>query len=513
MNRATSILSPVIMAVILIINSGMTSVKQHESIYQQHQTNLYSRIDSLFSSSQKDVTSLIKTSDNIIDSFTDTITRTAVAGYIFNRFSSSDIMGEEAVAIHIAKKYFLSGKLEWNGTGGIALLKTYTEFNENSLIGMKAPELNLQELGEENLSLQSLKSRYTILYFFDHNCSVCKETLDELQDIVQKFSFLSIKVYAVFTQQDTASLRQFIKKRFCNNQAHHWHFVYDKSGDSDYHKLYNVLSTPRVYLLDREKTIIGRSLNNQSLTTLLSQEQSKISQSYDLAQSFIEQYLSLFNLKDSTELKTALTPLSERLIIENKDMYNAVFFSLFHHFSSHPEQFMKEAAIETAVKHILPHDSLWYDSLFIRRVIPITINKIKNNRPGSYFPTVLLFNKKDRIKKLEQIKARYTYIYFFNTDCSLCAPFTHELKKIHKKLRKQGVKIIAIYTGSDKDNFKDYIREESLPWRVLYAGDDGEHVLYNNYEISFIPQTYLLDSNKRIIAKGVNTIQIKKYIK
>jgi peroxiredoxin len=496
---------------ILILNTGMAATEASNRPVSQDR--LYERIDSLFASSEHDIPSLITTADNIIEGYSDKITRTAAAGYIFNKFSSSGIMGHEAVAIHIAKKYFLSGKLEWNGDGGTALLRTYTEFNENSLIGMKAPELQLRKLNGSTVSLHSLNSRYTILYFFDHKCSACKETLPRLREIVKKFSPLSVDVYAVFTQHDTASLRKFIRENFSEDETQRWCFVYDKSGTSDYHKLYNVLSTPRLFLLNRDKTIIGRSLDNNSLTSLLKQEQDNISRSYDLAQSFIEQYLSLFNLEDTTELERALTPLSERLINENKDMYNAVFYNLFHYFATQREQHLKEAAIQTAIKYILPHKEIWHDTLFIRKVIPATVEKIKKNRPGSPFPSVTFFNKRGRIRRLEKINARYTYIYFFDTECSLCTPFTEELKSIHKDLKKKGVKIIAIYTGSDKEKLRNYIRQESPPWRILYAGDNGERVLYNNYEIPYIPQTYLLDSEKRIITKEVNTIQIKKYIR
>ena len=73
--------------------------------------------------------------------------------------------------------------------------------------------------------------------------------------------------------------------------------------------------------------------------------------------------------------------------------------------------------------------------------------------------------------------------------------------------------MIAIYTGTDIEELKEYIKEESPPWEVLYQGAKPERPLHHYFEIAYLPQTYLLNRDGIIIAKGINTIELKELIK
>lgn len=510
--------------ILLILSLSFVSInafaqqEKNEQIHSQEET-LYKSIDNFIDSIPRNTDSLIVAVNYAIAFSNDLIVKSHIAGYLFNKFSTSGVMGDETIAVYISKNYFLNELLPWYGQGGIALLKLYTEFNESSLIGMKAPELNLNTTDGRYLPLTSLKKRYTVIYFFDNNCTACKEGLPGLKEIIKTYSHLSLDVYAVFSQSDSSSLNEFKKNNFSSQEQINWHFVYDPLAESNFHKLYNVLITPRIFLLDRNKKIIGRNLSNDSLKELLIQEQRAISESYTLAENFIAQYLSIFDFKDSTERKEAFEPLFNRLSSENPDMYNAVFYLLFENLCGQEEQYMKATAVFLANNYILPYRGLWFNDWFINTRIPATIAIIESNAPGAKLPTPTLFTSpnllfpKGHKTKLNPQKSKYTYLYFFNPDCSVCKPFSFELKKIFKDLKQQGVTVIAIYTGTDVTTLRKYIKEESAPWKILYPGISPQTPLHEIFETEFTPQTYLLDRDGIIIAKSINTIQLLKLIK
>lgn len=474
---------------------------------------LYKAIDNYLKSIPEQIDSMIKACDYLIGQSSDTTTKSMIAGYLFNHFSTSGFMGYESVAVYIAKNYFLNSKLKWNGDGGVALLRLYTEFNENSLIGMSAPELQLSGADLRPISLRDLEQRYTIIYFFDDECPLCKERFAELKQSVEQFRYLNLVVYAVFTQSDSGRLIKFITDNFGSTAGaveSGWRFVHDPGSTSDFHKLYNVLKTPQMFLLDPEKKIIGRELDNRALKTLLEAEAERVAYYYSQAEAFVPKYLKIFNLGDTSDLKDAFTPLFERLTKESRDMYNAVFYNIFEHLWVQDDQKTKDAAIYAAKNFILPYSALWYDKKFITERVPAVIARIESNRVGAEAPSIKLYNAKGRLVNLTAKRSPHTLLYFFNTGCAICKPFTFELKQIYPQLRRKRVRVVAIYTGDQKDELSEYIKVEKIPWEVFYSLENNRVELFDKFEINNIPQTYILDKKRKIVSKGAYPPEIKE---
>lgn len=473
---------------------------------------LYKAIDNYLLSVPAQVDSMIKASEYLIEQGGDTTTKSMIAGYLFNHFSTSGVMGYESVALFIAKNYFLNSRLKWNGEGGLSLLRLYTEFNENSLLGMSAPELQLSGADLRPLSLKELKERYTVIYFFDDECPLCKERLPGLKEIIEQYRYLNLTIYAVFTRSNTAALSKFITENFGSAGGaveSGWRFVHDPGANSDFHKLYNVLKTPQMFIIDSEKKIIGRELDNKALKTLLDAEAEKIAYYYSQAEAFVPKYLEIFNLADTADLKDAFTPLFERLTKESLEMYNAVFYNIFEHLWVQDDQKTKDAAIYVAENFILPHSTLWYDKKFITERVPAVIARIESNRIGAEAPSIKLYNAKGRLVNLTGKRSPHTLLYFFNTGCAICKPFTFELKQIYPQLRKKRVRVVAVYTGDQKDELLEYVKAEKIPWEVFYSSDNNRMELFDKFEITNIPQTYILDKERKIVSKGAYPPEIK----
>ena len=99
------------------------------SAYSQQREKLEKYIEEYLSMTPPVTDSLITACDYLIGFSEDTLIKTHIAGYLFDRFYSSKVMGMESVAIHIAKNYFINKKLEWKGGYGMLLLRLFVEFN------------------------------------------------------------------------------------------------------------------------------------------------------------------------------------------------------------------------------------------------------------------------------------------------------------------------------------------------------------------------------------------------
>ena len=202
--------------------------------------------------------------DSILYSCTDPMVKDWCGSFLLSYFISSNIMGMENVAVHIARKY-LSGEIKHEDPDLIYELANYVAFNEHSLIGMAAPELLLPDVDGRKVSLRNLSAEFTILLFYDEDCIVCQEEIPEIEEVYQHFKSKNVRVYAVYTQNRYEAWRKYILT--LNRE---WTHVWDPDFSSGFHKLYNVTGTPMIYLLNRNKVIIGRQLDTSLLEEILS---------------------------------------------------------------------------------------------------------------------------------------------------------------------------------------------------------------------------------------------------
>ena len=495
--------------ILFLFTIASTNVAVSQNTTEQ---KLYSYIDEYLKHTPPYIDSLKAACDYIIAFTEDSLIKPAIAGYLFNRFSDSSVMGQEEVAVYIAKNYFLNGKLKWSGSGGSMPLSIYVEFNENSLIGMDAPELNLKDAYGAERPLSSVDNNYTIIYFFNDECSVCKEMLPKVKRLVENKRYLGISVYAVYTYYNPRVLEQFVAKEFSRNSD--WTFVLDSDNTSNFHKLYNVIKTPQIFLLDGAKKIIGRNLDDQALAQLLDFEQEKLENLNRETEKFITSYMPQINLSDTSALVAALSPIYDRTIIQqDKQVYRTIFTHIIEYLIHSEDEKAPAAALFIANRYILPDKEYWRNDIFMRDRLPVLLNRIENNKIGALIYDMALSKPNGKRVNLHKIKSEYTYLYFFNNNCAICEAFSYELNKDYKKLKKKKIKVIGIYAGESYNELSAYIKSAKVPWDILWIGKEGNFSdLYMRFEIGQVPQTYLLDAEKRILAKRINTIKLNEMI-
>jgi len=408
-------------------------------------------IDNYLSMTPMHRDSLIKSCDYLISFSKDSLIKSHIAQYLFEKFYSSKLMGMESVAIHIAKNYYLNKKLAWPDKVGFIGLQIFVEFNESSLIGMDAPELNLKDLNGNTVSLRNMQTEYTLVWFYDDQCPTCKKELPAIKEIARKYEDSGLSVYAVYTESNRENFAKFVKQEFpVSESCKNWNFVWDQNFESNFHKLYNVLKTPQLFLLDKRKVIIGRNLDSQALEQLLKTEIAARENLEKNINQFLDKYLMNFNLEDSIELKSAFTPLFERSAgSNNNETYTSIFYQLFEKLWRAASEPYESAAIYLAENYIIPKANLWWDKSIPEDYVPKMVGRIKNNRVGSVANDLTVYDIRNNQFSLGSIKSKYTVIYFYSPDCTICKPFSYELKKISKSLKRKGATIVAIDVTSD----------------------------------------------------------------
>ncbi len=188
------------------------------------------------------------------------------------KYERSKVMGFDAVFTHLALNYFKKGRTADLNKQVVNNIVEKGEKLKNLLIGKKAPNLVMMDSTRKPISLHEMNADYTIVAFWDSNCGHCKKEIPKLHKLYKKNKDKwNLATFAVSTDTSTREWKDFINK-------HHltWTNVYGYwSYTKNFHDLYDINSTPVIYLLDEEKKIIGKKINTGQVKEIIRRKESQ----------------------------------------------------------------------------------------------------------------------------------------------------------------------------------------------------------------------------------------------
>ena len=178
-------------------------------------------------------------------------------------------MGDEGVAVHLTDTWFTSGLVSMGGEDVLLNARIFADFNRQSLLGEPAPSFVMESFEGDSIAFGGRSDRYRLLLFYDTDCAKCKLEMMRLRPLLDSRDW-PVDFYAVYTGGDKESWRQWLSDRMNINAPRMRIFnLWDPEVASDYQMKYGVLQTPRMFLVDRDGTIIGRGLDSAALESLL----------------------------------------------------------------------------------------------------------------------------------------------------------------------------------------------------------------------------------------------------
>jgi hypothetical protein len=113
------------------------------------------------------------------------------------------------------------------------------------------------------------------------------------------------------------------------------------------------------------------------------------------------------------------------------------------------------------------------------------------------------------VKRMYEIKANFLLLYFNNPECEACKEMKESLSQstiINQKLKTGELKVLSIYMGTDKKNWRSHLEDYPKQW-LKGIGEDKTLYKSNRYDLSAIPTMYLLDKDKKVLLKDYFTVQ------
>lgn len=220
--------------------------------------------------------------------------------WITSSYEQSKIMGMDKVFALMGERYYCAldengkPKAHWMPEDKLETLCEKVETQKRLVMGAPAPNIILRDTTDINwVNLYKVDAEYTVLYFWDPECGHCKKITPKLQTLYEKkFKERNIEIFAVgkAIDKDFEKWKEFIRKhnmQFINvavtnalykaaiEDARVFVPKYTTIESLNYQQTYDIYSTPKVFVLDKDKKIIAKSLTISQLEDMLDRLQGK----------------------------------------------------------------------------------------------------------------------------------------------------------------------------------------------------------------------------------------------
>jgi len=189
--------------------------------------------------------------------------------HFLNTYAKSKFVGMDACYVHLALKYYCTGGADWVKQEDLDKICDNARRLEPILIGKIAPNIIVKNNKDQPVSLWDVDADYTVLFFWAPDCSHCKKSAPFLVEFAKHFKGRGVKVFNVCTAVTDkgpecwkgAEEKEFSDDLFLN--------TYDPYLQSRYKTLYDVQSTPQIFILDRKHEILMKKVGAEELIKVM----------------------------------------------------------------------------------------------------------------------------------------------------------------------------------------------------------------------------------------------------
>lgn len=183
--------------------------------------------------------------------------------------TKTTLMDAEAIFVHMIQNYFTKEKAFWQDSVETYGLQMRAYEMGNSLVGQKGPDVLAKGIDGKTYSIGDIKSDYIIVYMWNPDCEHCAEQTPKLVNLYSQLKSQGVEVFSIAVNTEDDKWRSAVA-----NYGMPWINVFDPTNKAIYAKYY-VDNTPELYILNPERTIIGKNLKVNQIMTIIDRDKEK----------------------------------------------------------------------------------------------------------------------------------------------------------------------------------------------------------------------------------------------
>ncbi len=195
----------------------------------------------------------------------------------------------------------------------------------------------------------------------------------------------------------------------------------------------------------------------------------------------------------------------------NEEMFRYWMVYFFKKYQSSKIMGMDKVFVHLSEKYYLQGKAPWVDEEMLEKLRE-EMDFHRENQIGMQAPALYLVDTLLDQQRLQMIDADYTVLFFYSPECGHCKKSTPVLLDVYHNLKPEGVEIVGVNVDTDIEKWKAFVQEYQLDW-INLADPFTRSNFRRQYNVRSTPTIYILDKDKRIIAKKLGVEQIEGFVR
>ena len=197
--------------------------------------------------------------------------------------------------------------------------------------------------------------------------------------------------------------------------------------------------------------------------------------------------------------------------IKSYEMFQYVIRFFYNTFGQSNIMGMDKVFVHVADNYYLTDKVDWLDEETLEKMKE-QVAKHRFNLLGNTAQDLKMETMHSEYTKLYDVHSKYTLLIFWEPNCGHCKKVVPAAHKLYQNYTRDEFEIVAIYTQTDKEEWTRYIEEKGYDdW--INAWDPYNLTNFRFfYNIYSTPTLYLLDEDKKIVAKRVSIETVRNIL-
>ncbi|MFZ4521639.1 MAG: redoxin domain-containing protein [Bacteroidales bacterium] len=132
---------------------------------------------------------------------------------------------------------------------------------------------------------------------------------------------------------------------------------------------------------------------------------------------------------------------------------------------------------------------------------------------GKIAPDLEVPDTKGKPVKLAEIKSEFTLVVFYASTCPHCVAMTPRLKELYDKQQPRRFEVMSVSIDTSRTEWNAFLKEQKTSWINVsdLKGFNGKSA--DDYNIYATPTMFLLDREKKILAKPISLMELEQALR
>ena len=164
--------------------------------------------------------------------------RDFILWHLLEKYRHPEYMSQDQVFVYLYDQYYSQLEIKDLNEINLALIREKAERLRRLALFNTAPNIQLND----SVDLQSIASKFTVLFFYDHDCDVCQQERQDLDSVCT----IHPEIMLLAIDMNTNDI-----------------------GVDELYDLYDIETTPLIYVLDSDKHIIAKKIRAKQIPLVL----------------------------------------------------------------------------------------------------------------------------------------------------------------------------------------------------------------------------------------------------